>query len=113
MNVGLIAGGIAAVAVGVALICWRGWNTEKAERLRLESALELYRKADDAKRKAVDEFLTQRDERGKKDAAEKQTLDAASGLPDADFWRTIDRVFQQGAAARGDSPAVDSASSGK
>ena len=113
MNIGLIAGGIAAVAVGVALICWRGWNAEKAERLRLESALELYRKADDAKRKAVDEFLTQRDERGKKDAAEKQALDAASGLPDADFWRTIDRVFNESAAARGDRAAVDSAAAGK
>ena len=113
MNIGLIAGGIAAVAVSVALFCWRGWNTEKAERLRLESALELYRKADDAKRKAVDEFLTQRDERGKKDAAEKQALDAASGLPDADFWRAIDRVFSESAAARGDSAAVDSAAAGK
>lgn len=113
MNVGLIAGGIAAVAVGVALFCWRGWNAEKAERLRLESALELYRKADDAKRKAVDSFLTKRDERKKSDEAEKRALDAASDLPDADFWRTIDRVFQQGAAARGDSPAVDSAPSGK
>lgn len=113
MNVGLIAGGIAAVAVGVALFCWRGWNAEKSERLRLESALELYRKADDAGRKAVDEFLTQRDERGKKDAAEKQALDCAAGLSDADFWRTIDRVFNESAAARGDSPAVDSAPAGK
>lgn len=109
MNMGLIAGAVAAVAVAVALFCWRGWNNARDEVARLESAIELYKRADAEGSKSVDDFLTQREERGKKDAAEKQALSGASDLPDADFWRTIDRVFNESAAARGDRAAVDSA----
>lgn len=113
MNVGLIAGGIAAVAVGVALFCWRGWSNARDEVARLESAIELYKRADAQGRKSVDEFLTQKEETGKVNAQKRQEIDGAAGLPDADFWRTIDRVFNESAAARGDSPAGDTAAPGK
>ena len=113
MNVGLIAGAVAAVAVAVALFCWRGWNNARDEVARLESAIELYKRADAQGRKSVDEFLTRKEETGKANEQKKQELDGAGALSDVDFWSTLDRVFYESSVARGDRPAANTAPAGK
>ena len=113
MNMGLIAGAVAAVAVAVALFCWRGLNNARDEVARLESAIELYKRADAQGRKSVDEFLTRKDETGKANEQKKHELDGAGALSDVDFWSTLDRVFYESSVARGDRPAANTATAGK